>query len=526
VPAGCVFLFDEKRQELYPAATFGLPPEFREHMRPIPRALYEKYVSQIGSLVVIPDVQSLTDTVNADLYAALDIRTGISTRLQHEKNLVGAINAFTISQVRQFTEDELALLQGLAEQAALAINNARLYDAELYARRVAEIVCSANLALNQTLILDTALNTLLDYLRQLVPYDSASIMLLETESRLAVRAMRGYEHWTDSDVIRNITFDVRTNPIYNAMLTTRQSVLIPDTQQNPEWEWRDGGKHVRNWLGVPLIASGNVIGIYSMDKTQPGFFTEEHQRLAETLTAQAAVAIQNAWLFDQVRAGRERLQALSRRLVEVQESERRYISRELHDEAGQALASLIIGFRLLESEIDNPQTAVARIAGLRNVTNDVLENVRRLAVNLRPVVLDQSGLVAALRQYIAILDEQQGLVIEFEAIGSEDLSLSSEIETALFRIVQEALTNAIRHAHAKQIAVLLQRRGDQLVVTVEDDGIGFDPESALRTGHVGIVGMRERAEMLSGALSVESALGKGTTITLEVPYVNPDTHRG
>ena len=122
------------------------------------------------------------------------------------------------------------------------------------------------------------------------------------------------------------------------MLSSGKSILISDIRQFTGWKTYLELDQVGNWLGVPLVIEGKVIGLCGLDKCESGFFTQEHLYSAETLIGQATVAIQNAWLFEQVRAGRERLQSLSRRLVEVQESERRYISRELHDEAGQALA--------------------------------------------------------------------------------------------------------------------------------------------------------------------------------------------
>ena len=286
-----------------------------------------------------------------------------------------------------------------------------------------------------------------------------------------------------------------------------------------------GSEHVRSWLGVPLVAGDKSIGFCALDKASAGFFTREHMQLAEALVGQAAVVVQNAWLFQQVRAGRERLQSLSRRLVEIQENERRYISRELHDEAGQALTSLMVGLRLLERESGRPEAVAAGVSELMRMVDAVLENLHRLAVDLRPASLDHLGLVPALHQYAEAISDRYGLVVQFETVGSIE-RLAPDVETALYRIVQEALTNVIRHARATRADVLLERRGDNLIVIVEDNGIGFDPTAALRSGDLGLVGLRERAEMLSGTLTVESAPDAGTTLLLEVPYVPADTDRG
>jgi signal transduction histidine kinase len=272
------------------------------------------------------------------------------------------------------------------------------------------------------------------------------------------------------------------------------------------------------------MAGGNVIGIYSLDKVEAGFFTAEHVHMAEMLVGQAAVAIQNAWLFEQVRAGRERLQSLSRRLVEAQEAERHYVARELHDEAGQALTSLLFGLGQIEQQLNDPQQ-VNQVTELKHMTNGVLESLHRLAMDLRPVSLDHLGLVPALVQYVKALGERYGLIAQFKTMGFEGERLSSEVETALYRIVQEALTNVVRHAQATRADVLLERRGHHVVVVIEDNGRGFDAEIVhfAQQGHLGLVGMQERAEMLGGSLVIESTAGSGTTVVVEIPYDN--SHR-
>jgi PAS domain S-box-containing protein len=410
------------------------------------------------------------------------------------------------------------------ELRVVAAQNAKLYEAELQARQTAETLSTASLALTRTLDLDTVITTLLDYLYSVVPYDSACVLLPQDEGHLVVRAARGYENWMDPQELLGSIIATRDVPHIHRVLATQQSVLIPDTHIDPGWMPCAEREHVANWLGVPLVASDKVIGICGFDKTEAGFFTQEHRQLAEALIGEAAVAVQNAWLFQQVRAGRERLQALSKRLVEAQESERRYIARELHDEAGQALSSLKVGLQLLGSEAERPEGVIAGVSELQRMVDSVIEGLHRLAVDLRPASLDHIGLVAALRQYAQAVSDQHDLVVQFEAVGSIE-RLSSDFETALYRVVQEALTNVIRHAQATRADVLLEQRGDKLIVLVEDNGVGFDPTMAKQAGHLGLFGIRERAEMLGGTLLLESSPGSGTTLILEVPYDNAVTHR-
>ena len=174
----------------------------------------------------------------------------------------------------------------------------------------AEVLRSATLDLTGTLELDAIFSSLLEHLGRLVPYDTANVMLLEGDSRLAVRALRGYEKWGDPELTRGAVYEIASHPILGALLTTRRSILIPDTALHPGWQRHHGAEHVRNWMGVPLLAADRVIGLYAVDKAVPSFFTAEHLRLTEALAPHAALAIRNARLYEQIQRSEERFRAL------------------------------------------------------------------------------------------------------------------------------------------------------------------------------------------------------------------------
>jgi signal transduction histidine kinase len=204
----------------------------------------------------------------------------------------------------------------------------------------------------------------------------------------------------------------------------------------------------------------------------------------------------------------------------VQEAERRHVARELHDQAGQALSSLMVDLRLLEEAAGENQAMVDHIASLKCTIDSILGDLHQLAADLRPASLDHVGLVAALRQHAEAFSCQHGLDVQFETVSLEEERLSPMVETALYRIVQEALTNVVRHARATRADIVLERKGDRVITIVEDDGVGFDLTAALRSGRLGLVGVQERAEMLGGTLVVESTPGAGTTLFVEVPYAH------
>jgi len=264
---------------------------------------------------------------------------------------------------------------------------------------------------------------------------------------------------------------------------------------------------VRTGMWVPLIARDRVIGVIEIhDKEGPDArFSDDDLRLAETFAARAAVAVELSQ-----RMARDAL----RRVVAAQELERQRLAHELHDETGQALTSILLGLKPLEEALaDHPSRAA--LAELREHVVAALQNVRRLAVELRPAVLDDFGLVPALERLTESFAEQAGIRVAFHsALG--DTRLPSEVETALYRVVQESLTNIVKHANACNVSVSLARRESGAAAVIEDDGAGFDPRDVREDG-VGLLGMRERLALLDGRLEVESRPGAGTTVVAEVP---------
>jgi signal transduction histidine kinase len=278
------------------------------------------------------------------------------------------------------------------------------------------------------------------------------------------------------------------------------------------------GKPLRSMAAFPQLYGKQMTGILVVASEEAGYFSNEQLLLLQSYANLAAVAIQNSLLFDQVRLGNEQLHALSHRLLEVQEAERAHLSRELHDESGQVMSALMVNLGLLERDAESPGQVRAHVANLSRIGYEVLNDLHALAIKLRPASLDHLGLVTALEQYIQEFNRQYNLNVQFETVGIEAARLPVDIETALFRVVQESLTNVALHARATRVDVLLNHRNGCLVLTVEDNGVGFNPNQPGNENRLGLFGMRERVEMLGGKLIVESAPGKGTMISAEVPY--------
>lgn len=225
------------------------------------------------------------------------------------------------------------------------------------------------------------------------------------------------------------------------------------------------------------------------------------------------------------RALEESRQRVVGQIIKAQEEERRRIARELHDETSQSLTSLMMGLKLVE-EARNPEEARSRLEELRGLVEGTLRGVHDLARQLRPSALDDLGLVEALTRYMVEARVKSGIDVVLEVAGSRSRRLPSEVETSLYWIAREALTNVLRHAGAQRVDVILEVLSDQVSLIVEDDGCGFEVER--KTGPdsdcgLGLFGMRERATLIGGTFSVESRIGAGTTIFVRIPLDNGES---
>lgn len=222
---------------------------------------------------------------------------------------------------------------------------------------------------------------------------------------------------------------------------------------------------------------------------------------------------------EQERAEREHLRSqLLDKVITAQEEERKRIARELHDETGQALTSLMVHLKRMNENCPVPALE-PQMEELRRLIAGTLDGVHNLSLELRPKALDDLGLEIALQRYLRDWRARYAIDADLVVVGTDGQRLPAPVETALYRIIQEALTNVARHACARNVSVLLERRDQRVRAIVEDDGLGFDLTEAAATGRLGIYGMRERAELLGGTLTIESAPGQGTSIFVEVAAI-------
>ena len=399
-----------------------------------------------------------------------------------------------------FSDEDQALVELLAAQAAVAIENARLYESATRWSRQLESLVEVTAALSQETNVDRLLQLVARRLQELLDARLVAIALPHGGEELRIVTAAGEQAGELTGMTMALA-DSKAGRVLQRGRSERIDAVLDDPEVNRDFTRRLGA---RAGIWIPLVVHDRPVGVITAyDKlTAPDArFTDDDVRLAETMAVRAAIAVE---LSERVQ--RDAL----RRIVAAQELERRRLARELHDETGQALTSILLGLKRLEGSEPSED-----VQSLRELVVATLQDVRRLAVELRPKVLDDFGLVPALERLTGGFCEQTGIAVDLEAstIGER---LPVEVETAIYRIVQEALTNVVKHAHAQRVSVLLTRANGRIKAVIEDDGTGFDPETA-DGGGIGLIGMRERIELLDGSLTVETGSETGTTIAVEVP---------
>jgi signal transduction histidine kinase len=402
-----------------------------------------------------------------------------------------------------FTDEDQELTQLLAAQAAVAIENARLYETSTRWLRQLESLNEISNALVSELELEPLLALIARRLRELVDARLVLIALPDGDEALRVAVAEG-EGVSDVAGMRLGLAGSKAGRVLERGRSERVDSVLEDPEIDQQAARRLG---VHSALFVPLVAQGRPIGVVIVhDKAgaTPAFMDDD-LRLVEALAARASTAVDLSQRVSRDVVGR---------VVAAQELERKRLARELHDETGQALTSILLGLKPLEQTAADDGSRAA-VASLRELVVSTLQDVRRLAVELRPSALDDFGLVPALERLAETFREQTRIHIDIESSLGDD-RLPSEVETTVYRIVQEALTNVAKHAEASRISILLTKRDGSVAAVIEDDGRGFDPGAVGDEG-LGLAGMRERVGLLGGRLRIESAAGAGATLVAEVP---------
>jgi len=431
--------------------------------------------------------------------------------------LLGALYVNDADVERRFDEGDVRLAALFANQAAVAIENARLY--EEVRRSAEEMATLYDISLEVAARTDL-LELLLSVVReaaQLFAADSGGVYLFDLETQeLELRVSYGYKK--DRTGLR---LGLGEEGLAGKIAQSEEPWMVNDYSQwdgrSPQWE----EEALVASMGVPLRGD-DLLGVLFLDRSVRGPFNDDDLKLATLFANQAAVAIENAQLLGEITEHQKDLQKLSSQLIRAQEEERKRISQELHDQMGQALTAMSINLAAIEQELGtdlDPMTR-ERLAETDSLIDEALDQVRDLSLELRPSMLDDLGLLSALRWYVDRYTTRADVEVEFEAVALEE-RLHPDLETVLYRVVQESLTNVAKHAQAGRVQVHLERKEFAVTALIEDDGVGFSVEEVrgreVDERGAGLLGIRERVSTVQGSLNVESAPGEGTRLTIEIP---------
>jgi PAS domain S-box-containing protein len=469
----------------------------------------ETLIAERHNITHAVELRGYLDSAAGQLLRHRYIRSTNISRARHQRNIhvskaAGAYQHMLVVAIRDL------VVQQQAEQI-------RLYDLRLKSLR------AIGKAIRTARAPEIAARTALRHIRRLVPCAQAIVLAFDLDTAEAVVLAAA------PDGVAGARRLLSASDIAD-VLRRGQPYIVEDIDAFPQpapvaLSFMPDG--MRSFLRAPLVAGGQMIGSIDVAASAPNAFQERHVTILCEVADQLAIALQHNQLLEQVRANNTRLRALSHQILEIQENERRHIARELHDEIGQSLTAVKINLETI-LRLPNTNTVEPHVAESIAIVERVLQQVRAISLDLRPSMLDDLGLESALRWYLKRQGERAGLATEFTA-DLIDAQLSPEIKTACFRVVQESLTNIVRHARAQHVCVELRRRGSILRLNISDDGIGFDPREAQTRAaqgtSLGLVGMQERVLLAGGKLMIEAMPGRGTTIRAHFRLSSAVIHR-
>jgi signal transduction histidine kinase/sensor domain CHASE-containing protein len=483
-----------------------------------------RHVLETGEAVLIQHDDPMADPTELALMEQWEAFTLLMLPLVVRDRVVGLVELIDDVKKHPYTSDDIRLAESLATQAAVAIENARLYEQaqqEIAERKRVEERLATVYVLGRELVLTRDEKTITQ-----IAVDAAGLLL---QCRLcALWLVDEEEKSLDRQTVRTVgpIADVSSSSLslkneqHIAVATARSREPTRSSNLQEGQQVVDKGCVIRSELSVPLEAGGMVIGVLTAGSDQPDAFDEEDEQLFLTLADQTALAIENARLYETAEQQQEHLRALATRLAEAEEIERRRLAQELHDQVGQNLTALGINLNIVQSLVPEGTVDVVRgrLDDSLSLLKQTTQRIRDVMADLQPPVLEDYGLMTALRWYCAQFTSRAGIPVD---VQGDDLTprLSHPVESVLFRIAQEALTNVAKYAQATRATVTVTEDEGVVRLVVVDDGLGFDP---VRTAGPderqswGLLTMAERTEAVGGRLWIDSDPEQGTQVVVEV----------
>jgi PAS domain S-box-containing protein len=374
-------------------------------------------------------------------------------------------------------------------------------------------------AVNQTLDLDTVLYSAIEKTLEIMKRNTGGILLLDEErKKLCYRVYNGLSN----EYAQSVCFRLGEG-IVGKVAQTGEAVMVDDVSADPHVAHPNliATEKLRAFAAIPLQVRNKILGVLTIASHDVRKFSAEDIQLLESIASHIAIAVENAKLHKEAQLKDESRGELLGEILSIQEEERRRIARELHDETSQSLASLAASLEALAGMLPaGAEEARTRLRKVEQVALDVLDEIHRIIYELRPTLLDDLGLVAAARWLLNNNLGSAGVRVNFKTIGRVK-RLSPKMETILFRVIQETVSNIARHARAAKVDLVIRFKKDSVTVDIRDDGEGFYVEEAIssrdRPRGLGLLGMKERVELVHGSLNIWSQPGCGTEVEIEIP---------
>lgn len=498
---GGIYIYDEKSGLLKVAAQHGFKPEFIKEIDNLEYGEgFSGQVMESGQPLVIRDI-SQDSRLSRGIVKEAGLRSLAVVPLRSKQKTLGTL--FLISHdLRDFDEEEMQLLISAGQQIGVAVDNASLFAAQQRRAEQFQVIAEVGRQITSIMDIDQVLEQVVDLIQKAFGYEHVAIATIENE--YAVYRVGAGRLWEDPEFSFNPSrLKIGAEGVTGRVAATGQALYLPDVREDSGYVEMKGSGTLSE-LTVPVKVKGQVIGVLDAQSVHLDAFDDSDLMVLQSLADQTAVAIENAKLYKQ-----------AQQLAVVEERNR--LARELHDSVTQALYGITLhaeaAYRQLEAA--NPDMANEQLVELRGTAQEALREMRLLIFELRPSVVEMQGLVPALRARLEAVEERAGMRVEMNL--DENLDLSDRVQDGLYRIAQEALNNALKHAKANQIIVNLSGKLSKVTLEIIDDGLGFKPDEAVEGGGLGLDGIIERAELLRGELTLDSWPGKGTTIRIEVP---------
>jgi nitrate/nitrite-specific signal transduction histidine kinase len=493
---GEIRLLDDKENELIIRAQRGLGPDF---VRQTDRCRVADTLP--GRVLLSGQMVVLEDMLDAPQYTWMrreGVRSIAICPLQTEDKRLGTLSLATRYGPYPFSQNERELLRAVSDQVGVAIEKARLFEVEQRRAEQFRVISEVGRRITSILAEDELLEEIVRLVKESLGYYLVGIGLIE-EDEVVIRVGSGR-----SSEAQPVSLKLKEAGIVSWVAQHGEPLLVPDVTQEPRYHVLPQASQTRSELAVPLKTKNIVIGVLDVQSNRLNAFDEKDLTVLQSLAHQAAIAIENARLYHQ-----------ARQLAVMEERNR--LARDLHDSVTQSLYGVTLFAEAAERLLMAGDVGLAadHIQELRLTAQESLREMRLLIFELRPLILGEHGLAAALQVRLESVEGRSGLETVLEVEG-EDHRLPAEIEGGLYRIAQEALNNALKHAQAHQVKVYLRWEPSPIVLEISDDGAGFDLATIRQQGGLGLPGMEERATQLGCRLSIQSQPGQGTRVRVEV----------